>query len=174
MNVSDFNNFTYLPPPAAVGAQRILIQPNLGYPFGPPVTVSMPVWEAVIAGIRAVNAKAEILVVEGVCHRLPAHEIATRLGLSHEITFLDADQLPLATYLNPLATPARFSEFQAPALLRQVDCRISIGACKWTILNGRPLFSGCVKNLYGLLPRSATAAVVRTAAGSYTVPMSGV
>ncbi len=155
MNVSDFNNFVYQPPPAASGARRILLKPNLGYPYGPPVTVSMPVLEAVIQGIRAINSSAEILVVEGVCHRLPADEIATQLGLRREgITFLDADTLPLATYANPLAEPARFRELQAPALLREVDCRISIGACKWTLLNGRRLFSGCVKNLYGLLPRA--------------------
>jgi len=155
MNVSDSNNFVYSPPESARSAQRILLKPNLGYPFGPPVTVSMAVLEGVIAGIRAVNATAEILVVEGVCHRLPAGEIAAKLGLCREgLTFLDADQLPLATYANPRPTPARYPEFQAPALLREVDCRISIGACKWTLLNRRPLFSGCVKNLYGLLPRA--------------------
>ena len=155
MNVSDFNNFAYLPPPAAHLARRILIKPNLGYPFPSPITVSLPVLNKVVEGLRAVNPTAEILIVEGVCHRLSAEEIATRLGLRRDgITFLDADQLPLATYRNPRATPARFGEFQAPALLREVDCRISLGTCKWTLLHQRPLFSGCIKNLYGLLPRS--------------------
>lgn len=155
MNASDFSNFVYVPPRAAHGARRILLKPNLGYPYGPPVTVSMPVLEAVLQGIRAINSSAEILVVEGVCHRLPAGEIASRLGLQREgITFLDADTLPLATYTNPLPEPARYRELQAPSLLREVDCRISIGACKWTNLHGRPLFSGCIKNLYGLLPRA--------------------
>ncbi|MBY0505277.1 MAG: DUF362 domain-containing protein [Bryobacteraceae bacterium] len=155
MNASDFNNFVYQPPAAAFGARRILVKPNLGYPYGPPVTVSMPVLERVIAGLRQASPQAEILVVEGVCHALSADEIAQRLGLSRTgIRFLDADTLPLAIYANPLPEPARFCEFQAPALLREVDCRISVGACKWTLLNGRPLFSGCVKNLYGLLPRS--------------------
>jgi len=153
MNASDFKDFVYQPPLAAFSARRILVKPNLGYPFGPPVTVSMTVLEAVIAGLRRASPSAEILVVEGVCHRLSAEEIAARLGLKREgITFLDADALPLSGYANP--GPGRFREFQAPALLREVDCRISVGACKWTILNGRPLFSGCVKNLYGLLPRA--------------------
>lgn len=155
MNISDFNNFTYQPPPAARNARRILVKPNLGYPFASPVTVSMPVLDKVIEALRAVSPAAEILIVEGVCHRLSADEIATRLGLKRDgITFLDADQLPLATYLNPRPIPARFHEFQAPALLREVDCRISLGACKYTLLNHRPLFSGCIKNLYGLLPRA--------------------
>jgi len=152
MNASDFNDFVYQPPPAAFSAQRILVKPNLGYPFGPPVTISMTVLDAVIAGLRRASPAAEILVVEGVCHKLSAQEITALLGLKSEgITFLDADRLPLALYPNP--SPSRFREFQAPALLREVDCRISVGACKWTVLNGRPLFSGCIKNLYGLLPR---------------------
>jgi uncharacterized protein (DUF362 family) len=155
MNVSDFNDFVYQPPENARKAKRILIKPNFGYPHGPPITVSMPVLKTVVAGLRAVNSHAQVLIVEGVCHRLPADEIMKRLGLERDgITFLDADQLPLATYRNPHLEPARFYELQAPALLREVDCRISIGACKWTVLNGRPLFSGCVKNLYGLLPRA--------------------
>ena len=152
MNASDFNDFVYQPPPAAFSAQRILVKPNLGYPFGPPVTISMTVLDAVISGLRRASPAAEILVVEGVCHKLSAQEITALLGLKSEgITFLDADRLPLALYPNP--SPGRFREFQAPALLREVDCRISVGACKWTVLNGRPLFSGCIKNLYGLLPR---------------------
>ena len=64
------------------------------------------------------------------------------------------DELYLRLDFDPMPEPARFCEFQAPALLREVDCRISVGACKWTLLNGRPLVSGCVKNLYGLLPRA--------------------
>lgn len=155
MNVDDLTNFAYQPPPAAFNARRILVKPNLGYPFAPPVTVSMPVLEKVIAALRQASPLAEIIILEGVCHALPANEIAARLGLRRDgITFLDADQLPLALYPNPLPHPARFKEFQAPALLREVDCRISLGACKWTLLNHRPLFSGCIKNLYGLLPRS--------------------
>ena len=53
MNVSDFNNFAYLPPAAAHGARRILIKPNLGYPFPSPVTVSLPVLDRVIEDVSA-------------------------------------------------------------------------------------------------------------------------
>jgi uncharacterized protein (DUF362 family) len=149
--------FAYSPPPAAKTAQRILLKPNLGYPTAPPVTVTMAVIKEVIAGIRRVNPDCEILIVEGVCHALPASVIVQKLGLvallDEKTHFLDADTLLCCAYPNTSCAPRRFAQLWAPQLLKEVDCRISIGALKRTKLKGEVLMSCGIKNLYGLLPR---------------------
>lgn len=152
------SDFIYEPPAKAHGARRILIKPNLGYPSPPPITVGMPVLSAVIAGIRRVNPGAEIVIVEGVCHSQSAHVIAQKLGvfnlLDAGIQFLDADTLPLKTFRNTASIHQRFSEMWAPAILEDVDCRISVSALKKTVLKDQVLMSCAIKNLYGLFPRS--------------------
>lgn len=151
-------SFTYHPPPAAYGAARILIKPNLGYPVGPPATVSMGVLKTVLEGVRHASPDAEILIVEGVCSPVSLAEIVQRNGLvallDEGMRWLDADQLPLKAYPNRSPKPVRFPSMMAPALLEEVDCRISVGALKRTHLKGQPLISACLKNLYGLFPRS--------------------
>ncbi len=155
---ADVDSFQYSPPESARTARRILIKPNWGYPCPHPVTVGLPVLKAVIAGIRAVNPAAEILLVEGVCDKLPALEIARKLGLAEleasGAVFYDADALPCVAYPNTAPSPQRFAELYAPALLREVDCRISVSALKKTMLKEKVLMSGPIKNLYGLLPRA--------------------
>ena len=69
-------------------------------------------------------------------------------------SLLDADTLPLIEYPNLSPTPVRFQTMWAPALLQSVDCRITVGAFKRTILKDEPLISASLKNLYGLFPRS--------------------
>lgn len=158
VTVTDTPQFRYEPPVSAHLARRVLIKPNLGYPNGPPVTVSMPVLKEVIAGVRRVNPGAEILIVEGVCHSLSAAEIARRLGietlLGDGIQFLDADTLPCKPYPNRAMSPHRFAEMWAPVLLDEVDCRISVGALKKTVIKEAVLMSCAIKNLYGLFPRA--------------------
>jgi Domain of unknown function (DUF362) len=150
--------FHYVPPAAAHRAARILVKPNLGYPVGPPVTVSMGVLGAVLQGLRRVSPSAEILIVEGVCSATPLTEIASRNGLygllDEGMQLLDADRLPLQEYPNRSPQPVRFQSMLAPALLSEVDCCISIGAFKRTILKEEPLISASLKNLYGLFPRA--------------------
>ena len=158
VHVCDRPDFVYTPPASALGAKRILIKPNLGYPTPHPVTVSLSVLQDVIEGVRGVNATAEILIVEGVCHSQPANIIMQTLGLptllGDGIRFLDADTLPCKPYPNQSAHPFRFSEMYAPALLSEVDCRLSIGCIKRTMLKNRVLMSCSIKNLYGLFPRA--------------------
>lgn len=156
---ADWSSFTYRPPAAAHGAARIIIKPNLGYPVGPPVTVSDTVLAAVLAGCRAVAPHAELVVLEGVCSKTSFAEIARLrmlLRLCDDRTVLrDADALPLRSYAHRgPGVVARFGALQAPALLDEADCRISVGACKRTMLGGVPLFSGALKNLFGLFPRA--------------------
>jgi hypothetical protein len=150
--------FQYEPPAAAHNAHRILVKPNLGYPVGPPVTVSMGVLSAVLKGLRHASPSAEILVVEGVCSAISLTDIASKNGLynllDEGMQLLDADQLPLRDYPNRSPQPIRFQSMVAPALLSEVDCCISVGAFKRTILKDQPLISASLKNLYGLFPRA--------------------
>lgn len=134
------------------------MKPNLGYPVGPPVTVSMTVLEKVLTGIRAVNQTAEILIVEGVCSKKTLAEIAQKNGLppllTEGIQLLNADELDCVEYSNLSPEPVRFQTMWAPKLLQEVDCRISVSAFKKTSLKGRDLISASLKNLYGLFPRA--------------------
>ncbi|NJR64660.1 MAG: DUF362 domain-containing protein [Leptolyngbyaceae cyanobacterium CRU_2_3] len=158
VQVTDTEKFIYLPPDAAQNARRILVKPNLGYPASPPVTVSMGVLQAVLAGLRQASPQAEILIVEGVCSATSLEQIASRNGLyallDSGMQLLDADTLPLKEYPNRSPHPVRFPMMLAPALLSEVDCRISVSAFKRTYLKDAPLISASLKNLYGLFPRA--------------------
>ncbi|WP_121968518.1 DUF362 domain-containing protein [Leptolyngbya sp. BC1307] len=151
-------DFIYTPPETAKDALRILVKPNLGYPVGPPVTVSMAVLSKVLAGLRQANPTAEILIVEGVCSKVSLADIAERHGLPHLLTegirLLNADELDCVEYPNQSPAPVRFKTMLAPKLLQEVDCRISVGAFKKTHLKGSSLISASLKNLYGLFPRA--------------------
>ncbi len=151
-------DFSYTPPQSAKTAQRILLKPNLGYPVGPPVTISMTVLVKVLAGLRAVNPTAEILIVEGVCSKASLSEIAEKNGLlpllTDGIQLLNADELNCIEYPNLSPEPVRFKSMWAPKLLQDVDCRISLSAFKKTNLKGQDLISASLKNLYGLFPRA--------------------
>lgn len=151
------SDFIYQPPKAAINCQRILLKPNLGYPVAAPVTVSMGVLGTVLQGLRKASPNAEILVVEGVCSSVSLADIASRLGvyslLDEGMQLLDADELPLKEYPNLSPSPVRFKSMFAPQILEEVDCRISLGAFKRTILK-TPLISASLKNLYGLFPRA--------------------
>ncbi len=157
VTVSPSDRFVYEPPARAIGARRILVKPNLGYPVGPPVTVGDRVLAEVLRSLRAAAPQAEIAIVEGVCSPVSLAEIADRRGLhrflDEGMRLLDADALPLAEYENRSPAPVRFRSMLAPALLQEVDCRISLGALKRTHLKGEPLISASLKNLYGLFPR---------------------
>ena len=158
VSVANSQDFRFTAPATAVGASRILVKPNLGYPVGPPVTVSMAVLAEVLRGLRQASPEAEIFIVEGVCSPVPLPEIAARHGLysllDAKMQLLDADALPLGEYPNRAPAPVRFASMLAPALLQEVDCRLSLGAFKRTQLKGESLISASLKNLYGLFPRA--------------------
>jgi uncharacterized protein (DUF362 family) len=148
----------YQPPAAAIGAKRILVKPNLGYPVGAPVTVSMGVLGAVLRSLRQASPDAEILIVEGVCSPVDLVAIARKHGVyglfDAGMQLLDADTLECVEYPNRAPYPHRFKTMWAPQLLQEVDCRISVGTFKRTILKDAVLISASLKNLYGLFPRS--------------------
>ncbi len=157
VQVAETTHFVYQPPATAQNACRILVKPNLGYPKKPPVTVSMGVLSTVLRGLRQASPNAEILIVEGVCSPVSLGEIASRNGLydvmDQGMQLIDADTLPMQEYPNQSPHPARFPSMLAPTLLQEVDCRISVGALKRTVLKEKPLISASLKNLYGLFPR---------------------
>jgi uncharacterized protein (DUF362 family) len=148
----------YQPPASAIGAKRILVKPNLGYPVGAPVTVSMGVLGTVLRSLRQASPAAEILVVEGVCSPVDLVAIASQHGvyglLDEGMQLLDADMLECVEYPNRAPYPHRFKTMWAPKLLQEVDCRISVGTFKRTILKDEVLISASLKNLYGLFPRA--------------------
>ncbi len=150
--------FDYQPPNSALHANRILVKPNLGYPVGPPVTVSMMVLGQVLRSLRTSNPTAEILIVEGVCSPVDLATIVSKNGLYNILDagmrLLDADDLECIEYPNRAPYPQRFKTMWAPKLLQEVDCRISVGTFKRTILKDEPLISASLKNLYGLFPRA--------------------
>jgi hypothetical protein len=155
--VAEVESFVYQPPEAATKAKRILVKPNLGYPVGPPVTVSMGVLGEVLRSLRQASPHAEIIVIEGVCSPVSLKDIVAKHGLyqilDEGMSWVDADTLPLMVYPNRSPEPIRFKEMWAPKMLQEVDCRISVGAFKRTILKDEPLISASLKNLYGLFPR---------------------
>jgi uncharacterized protein (DUF362 family) len=157
-NQATTSGFIYQPPASAHQAQRILLKPNLGYPKPAPVTVSMPILQAVLQGLRLASPQAEILIVEGVCSSVSLADIAAKLGvyqlLDEGMHLLDADELPIMEYSNISTQPVRYASMWAPALLQEVDCRISLGTLKRTNLKGEVLISASLKNLYGLFPRA--------------------
>jgi uncharacterized protein (DUF362 family) len=167
-------SFSYQPPASAANAKHILVKPNLGYPVAPPVTVSMGVLSRVLQALRQASPNAKISIVEGVCSPVSLHNIASKNGLyallDEGMELLDADTLPLIEYLNLSPTPVRFKTMWAPALLKEVDCRITIGALKRTILKDKPLISASLKNLYGLFPRSKYHARSLNSRGQLHVP----
>jgi Domain of unknown function (DUF362) len=154
----DSSSFIYQPPAAAHHAQHILVKPNLGYPIAHPVTVSIPILGAILTALRKASPTAEISIVEGVCSPVSLHNIASKHGLygimDEGMQLLDADTLPLTEYPNLSPNPIRFQSMWAPTLLQEVDCRISVGTFKRTILKDEALISASLKNLYGLFPRS--------------------
>jgi hypothetical protein len=158
LTFSPTQDFIYEPPIAAHGAKRILVKPNLGYPVGPPVTVSMGVLQQVLVGLRAIAPQAEILIVEGVCSPVSLNDIVGKHGLykilDENMRLLDADELDCIEYENKHDRPVRFKSMWAPKLLTEVDCRITVGTFKRTILKDEPLISASLKNLYGLFPRA--------------------
>ncbi|AEP10989.1 DUF362 domain-containing protein [Chloracidobacterium thermophilum] len=178
ITVADSPSFHYVPPPAAHGAQRVIVKPNLGYPVPAPVTVGLPVLREVLLGIRRVAPRAEIVILEGVCTRVTFAEVMARLGVNRLLAelddpglrLLDADTLPHKTYSNTFRQPQRFDRMQAPALLEEADCRVSVAGFKRTTLKGRPLISAAIKNLYGLFPRAVYRARSPHARGQLHVP----
>lgn len=156
--VTQTSSFRYTPPDSARTARRILLKPNLGYPVAAPVTVSLGILDRTLKSLRSANPTAEILIVEGVCSNKSLCQIVEKQGigaiLDEGMQILDADELDLIEYPNRSPAPARFKTLWAPKLLQTVDCRISLGTFKRTILKEEVLISASLKNLYGLFPRS--------------------
>lgn len=157
VSTADAESFVYMPPPQAFAATRILVKPNLGYPVGPPATVSIHVLDKVLRGLRRANPNARILVIEGTTSSATAEEVFEKHGiydlLDDNMRAADAEDLLMTEYPNLLENPVKYAQMTAPGYIGEYDCVISLGAFKRTMLNGQPLISASLKNLYGLFPR---------------------
>lgn len=151
------SSFVYTPPDAAFNAARILVKPNLGYRAPNPATVSLPVLTAVLRGLRRASPRARILIVEGSTSPGSAYDLYAYHGLAElldeETRLADAEELLLKDYPNLSPEPVKYDHMTAPTYIDEFDCRISIAPLKMTQLNGTPLISASLKNLYGLFPR---------------------
>jgi uncharacterized protein (DUF362 family) len=145
-------------PEAVRRARHILIKPNAGYAAQPPVIVRMALLQALVDQLLALHRDTRISIVEGVCTTIAAARVFEAVGLSalagERVAVIDAERLPLSEFANSAPRPNRFAALSAPALLAEVDARISVAPFKRTMLNGAPLISASIKNLFGLLPRS--------------------
>jgi len=138
----------YTPPAATQQAKSILVKPNLGYPVGPPATVSMAVLGKVLTGLRQASPNAEILIVEGVCSKVPFAYIMGKLGvydlLDEGMQLWDADTLERAC---SYGMPTRWSWWNIPTKLQtpcdskrcghQSCCKRWTVASQWALLRKR-------------------------------------
>lgn len=157
VSTAKVESFVYMPPPAAFGAQLILVKPNLGYPLPAPITVSIPVLGAVLRGLRRASPHGRIVITEGVADEQSAERIFKQLGvldlLDDNMRIADAESLLMTEYKNIAPNPVRFPTMTAPKYIGDYDCCISVGTFKRTILKDQPLISASLKNLYGVFPR---------------------
>lgn len=157
VSTASVESFVYTPPKAAYDAARTLVKPNLAYPGGPPVTVSMAVLGAVLRGLRRANPHGRIVVIEGATTKDDIEALYEKHGLpdllDSEMRAGDAEKLIMVEYENLLEKPVRFKTMTAPGYIGAYDCCISVGTFKRTILKDQPLISASLKNLYGLFPR---------------------
>jgi Domain of unknown function (DUF362) len=118
----------------------------------------MGILAKILQALRQASPDARISIVEGVCSPVSLHDIAAKHGLyallDDRMDLVDADTLPLVEYPNLSPAPAKYAKMWAPVLLQEVDCRITVGAFKRTMLKDEALISASLKNLYGLFPRS--------------------
>jgi uncharacterized protein (DUF362 family) len=159
IHCSDSSNPQFHWPEKVSQARRILIKPNAGYPQGHPVTTRVTLLMQVIESLRAVNATAEILVVEGSTNQ--GNQASNFQALGYEalgVKLLDAELQEMKAYpVKSFGRTPNFPEIWAPRLLKEVDFSISVSAYKLFPNNsGAGLWNASmtVKNFFGLLPRS--------------------
>lgn len=126
-------SFVYTPPPAAYDAVRVILKPDLP-------RVSYDVLGKVLRGVRRANLGGRILIITGLSLG-DVLDDETLLNLIDENTqVIPAGRLPEQPYPNRL--PDGVASVLAPALLSEVDCRLSLTAYP----------AGLLDNLTDLIP----------------------
>jgi uncharacterized protein (DUF362 family) len=154
-------------------AERILVKPNLGYAKDHPITVSTPLLVALFRQLRSHFPQAQFFALEGTCCPLDFSQIVDKRGLAVLLPFvkwIDANQTDPKLYKNQNTVVYKYPEIEAPMLISEVDICISLAPFKRTILKGKPLISGTVKNLFGLLPTRTYRARSANSRGQLHVP----
>jgi len=177
VKTANSESFAYVPPDAAFGAARILVKPNLGYPVASPATVSLPVLDAVLRGLRRASPLGRIVIMEGVTSNESAEAIFEKLGvtdlLDKEMRLTSAEDLIMHDFPNISPEIVKFETMTAPGYIKDYDCVISVGAFKRTMLNDQPLISASLKNLYGVFPRELYHARSKKSRGQLHRPSVG-
>lgn len=177
--------------PAIQAARLIVIKPNLGYPKQHPIVTRAELLAQVVEQLLTVAPQAKVILLEGICCKEPFELVMNRVGIggwfswggfeqtgiaqgvtlgwADRVELWDADRCATEVFKNP-APAFRFRELLAPSILKQADCCVSIAPLKRTMLKDEPLYSGVIKNFFGLLPRSAYKARSATSRGQLHRP----
>jgi len=125
---------------------------DVPYPF----CVSRAFVAQVVAEIRQANPCLRILLTEGGVGKQPVCETAERHGLTTvpHTEFVDAEAGEAVYVSNPNPNPFQAGGFWLPAHWVYADVRILLTTCKVRSHHFQRWYSGGIRNLIGLLPRS--------------------
>lgn len=129
-------SFVYTPPPAAYDAVRVIVKPDLS-------RISYDVLGKVLRGLRRANPGGRILIVTGLSLGAVLDDEALLNLIDENTQVIPAGRLPEQSYPNRL--PDGVASVLAPALLSEVDCRLSLTAYPAALLD----------NLADLIPGGA-------------------
>lgn len=146
--IFDADKFVFEPPTAVSVARRVLIKPDVGYPFPYPVTTSREIIVKIIDGIRRVS-DADIVILDGTHSGDAVAPIYQTLEYDFpRVLMLDVKDCIWVEVDNPLPKPLAVPAFWIPNVILSSDYLISVTPLK--VVNGKGQLS--IPNLMSLLP----------------------
>lgn len=125
---------------------------DLPYPF----SMSREFVARVVSEIHAANPALRILLTEGGVGGQSVQEAAALSGLTSipHATFVDAESTEPVFVPNPNPEPFQADGFYLPSHWLEAEARILLTTCKLRTHHFQRAYSGGIRNLIGLLPRS--------------------
>lgn len=146
--IFDADKFVFEPPTAVSVARRVLIKPDVGYPFPYPVTTSREIIVKIIEGIRRVS-DADIVILDGTHSGDAVAPIYQTLEYDFpRVLMLDVKDCIWVEVDNPLPKPLAVPAFWIPNVILSSDYLISVTPLK--VVKGKGQLS--IPNLMSLLP----------------------
>jgi len=146
--IFDADKFVFEPPTAVSVARRVLIKPDVGYPFPYPVTTSREIIVKIIEGIRRVS-DADIVILDGTHSGDAVAPIYQTLEYDFpRVLMLDVKDCIWVEVDNPLPKPLAVPAFWIPNVILSSDYLISVIPLK--VVKGKGQLS--IPNLMSLLP----------------------
>ena len=146
--IFDADKFVFEPPTAVSVARRVLIKPDVGYPFPYPVTTSREIIVKIIDGIRRVS-DADIVILDGTHSGDAVAPIYQTLEYDFpRVLMLDVKDCIWVEVDNPLPKPLAVPAFWIPNVILSSDYLISVIPLK--VVKGKGQLS--IPNLMSLLP----------------------